>query len=534
MRSSSRRASSASPSEPLRARQCRPIAEAWARALKRIGPPLDGSPHGERIRERRERSAASFADFFELLWPSLEPSTPLVRGRALDAILEHLDAVGRGEITRLLVNVPPGFSKSVATSVFLPAWIWGPLGQPGKRFISFAHESGLAVRDNLRGRNLILSEEYQEAWGRSFEFAGDQNAKTLYENTRGGWRFATSVGSAVTGRRGDFLLVDDPHSTKSAESDVQRRATLRWFAETLPTRLNDQRTSTIVVIMQRLHTNDVAGHILKSELGYEVLCIPMEYEPDHPVRSTRWRDWRTEVGELADPVRFTREAVDSLKRSFRSQGGDFAVAGQLQQRPIPRGGGLFKEEWFKFLDRAPSPEQIAVGPVRGWDLGGSEDGDHTVGVKGCVLRTGETVILDVRRAQLEPSGVYALLRSTAEADGNRIVHSIPQDPGQAGKDQKRHIAAELRGHQVFFSPESGSKEVRAAPLASQAAAGNLRLVRAEWNDAFISEACEFPRGAWDDQVDAASRMFARLLVRTTGDELSAGASGFRVRGTDLG
>lgn len=462
----------------------------------------------------RELSARSLRHFFTLFWPVLEPAQPLVSGWALDAILEHLEALGRGEIRRLCINVPPGFSKSMATSVFLPAWLWGPLGRPTERIISTSYEAGLATRDSLRCRDLMSSEEYRACWGKKWGWKGDQNQKTRYENTRGGWRQTASVGSALTGHRGDLIIVDDPHSTKTADSELKRREAVRWFAETLPTRFNNQETGRLVVIMQRLHVHDVSGHILKSELGYEHLVIPMEYDPEHPHRSTRWRDPRSQPGELADPVRFTREVVEELKRSFRSEGGTYAEAGQLQQRPIPRGGGLFKEEWFRFRDAAPTPGEIAVGPVRGWDLAGTEDDTaaFTVGVKGCRLRSGETVILDVVRRQLEPANVYALIQATADRDGRGVTQSLPQDPGQAGKDQRRHLGAQLAGHAVHFSPESGSKEDRAIPLAAQAECGNLVLVRGEWTDAFVTEAIEFPRGAWKDQIDAASRMFARLTV----------------------
>lgn len=489
---------------------------------------LKADPKGILRATRRELSSRSLVEFFRLFWPVLEPGTQLVLGPALQAILEHLEAFFRGDIRRLLINVPPGFSKSMATSVFGPAWLWGPHGRPDKRVIATSYAGDLAVRDNLYCRTLMQSDEYRECWGEVFGFSGDQNAKTRFQNTKGGWRQVASVGSALTGHRGDFIIVDDPHSTKSAESVLQRRAALRWFTETLPTRLNDSKRSGIVVIMQRLHTNDVSGHILAKDLGYEHLCIPMEYEPDHPFKSTRWTDWRTERGELADPVRFPADAVDELKRVFRSQGGTYAEAGQLAQRPIPRGGGMFKEEWFRFRPTMPTPEEIAFGPVRGWDLAATDDeaAAYTASVKGCLLRTGELCILHAVRDQLEPAGVYEFLQSVTTADGPDVVQSIPQDPGQAGKDQKKNIAKHLHGATLHFSPESGSKATRAAGVAGQAQAGNLVLVESDaWNDDLVGEAVEFPRGQWMDLVDAMSRMYARLvaLQGTGGQEVPAGA-----------
>jgi len=458
-----------------------------------------------------------------IMWPVLEPSTPLVTGWALDAIVEHLEAVSTGEVRRLLINVPPGFSKSMCTSVFFPAWLWGPRARPEARVIATSYAADLAIRDNLRCRTLMRSELFTSMWGESFGWSGDQNAKTRYENTRGGWRQVASTGSALVGHRGDVVIVDDPHSTQSAESDQRREEVRYWFAETLPTRLNDLEKSSIIVIMQRLHARDISGLILANDLGYEHLCLPMEFEVDHPFTSTRFQDPRSEHGDLLWPERFSRKSVDELKKVFRSQGGTYAEAGQLQQRPAPRGGGMFQEKDFHFRADAPEPSEILVGPVRGWDLAAtaSSSAAFTAGVKLCRLKTGETVVLDVRRAQLEAREVYDFMRNTAQMDGNRIEQSIPQDPGQAGKDQKRHIAGHLAGFPLHFSPESGSKEMRAAPLAAQGEGGNLVLVRAPWNDPFIAEAGSFPMGDWKDQIDAASRAFGRLTKPRSTEKLAA-------------
>lgn len=495
----------------VRPTRSKPIANSWGRTWARLASQRGALD--EQAQRIKEASEGSLLEFVRAFWSALEPSKPLVEGKALHAIIEHLEAFAKGEITRLLINVPPGFSKSIATSVFMPAWIWGPGDRADARFITASYDAKLSIRDNLRCRDLMVDPQYKAMWGGRVSLRHDERGKIRYATQQGGWRQAVSVNSALTGHRSDYIIIDDPHSTKGAESEAVRRSTLRWFSETLPTRLNSQLESGIICIMQRLHTNDISGHVMKHDLGYEVLCIPMEYEENHPTRSTLWTDWRTEPGELADPTRFPRKAVDDLKRTFMSEGGSYAIAGQLQQRPIPRGGGMFKEDWFRTMPACPSPEQIAVGPCRGWDLAASdsETAAYTVGVKGCRLTDGRIVILDVVRAQLEAAEVYAMIRETAEKDGPTCLQSLPQDPGQAGKDQKRHLAALLIGYNCHFSPESGSKALRAQSLASQAEAGNVAIVFGDWNDAFVKEACDFPRGQYLDQVDAASRMFSRLL-----------------------
>lgn len=451
----------------------------------------------------------SLGDFVRHGWATLEPGRPFVGGWAFDAMVEHLEAVSRGEIRRLLINVPPGCTKSMLTDVFWPSWEWGPCDRPDLRYISVAVTQDLPIRDMVRARDLMLGEWYAEHWGDRFSMKGDVNAKVRYENTGKGWRHAIGVGGNVIGQRGDRIVVDDPHSRESAESEAKRESTLLWFSETLPTRLNDLDKSAIVVIMQRLHERDVSGLILANELGYEHLCLPMEYEPDHPHQSTRFTDPRTEPGELLWPERFTPQAVEELKAAFRSKGGSFAESGQLQQRPVPRGGGMFQEADFELVD-GPAPKNARR--CRGWDLAAStgKNAAWTVGV--LMARLGNRYWIEhVVRFRGSSHEVERRMRETAERDGHGVKVSIPQDPGQAGKAQVRALVGNLSGFSVTSSPESGDKVTRALPLAAQVEGGNVCLVDGPWNGAFLAEATLFPNSEWKDQIDAASRAFSELL-----------------------
>lgn len=445
-------------------------------------------------------------------WHVLHPGRPIVAGWALSAMCEHLEAVTRGEIKRLLINVPPGCTKSMLVNVFWPAWEWGPLDHGELKYISASHGADLTIHHQMRCRDLIDSEWYQGLWGDRFSWKSDQNAKVHYENSRTGWRFAASVGKGITGRRGDRIIIDDPHNVQDVESEPIREEAVRWFSETLPTRVNDQETTPFVVIMQRVHESDISGHILAKGLAYEHLCLPMEYDPEHPYKSSRFQDPRRERGELLWPERFSRPAVEELKAHFRSWGGTYAEAGQLDQRPAPRGGGMFQRQDFRVIASLPEDDPV-LARARGWDLAAtaSAKAAFTVGVKLARLKSGLVVVEDVVRGQWAPHEVYQNLRASARLD--RCRQSIPQDPGQAGKDQARHMAAHLEGADFFFSPESGSKVERAGPLAAQAGVGNLAIIRAEWNDAYVNEACSFPRGAFMDQVDASSRAYAAVVAR---------------------
>jgi predicted phage terminase large subunit-like protein len=457
----------------------------------------------------REACKRSLSTFIQRAWGELEPGQPYVHGWHMDAISEHLQAVSDGQIKRLLINIPPGTMKSMSVGIFWPAWEWGPLGHAHMRFIGASHEERLATRDNMRMRRLITSEWYQRLWPTAL--VNDQNEKTYFENDRTGWRQSCPVKS-MTGRRGDRVVWDDPHSVEDAHSDAKLEEANRIFRETLPTRLNNPDRSAIVVMMQRLSQRDVSGIILDAgDLGYEHLCLPMEYEPQRRcVTVLGHPDPRTEEGELLFPGRFPREVVERDKKIM----GVYAVAGQFQQRPTPAAGGLFEPDMIQIVDVLPAN---VVEWCRGWDLAGTLTGDYTVGAKLGRLSDGRFIVADVRRDRLKSHERDLLIKNTADLDGRGRVHqSIPQDPGQAGKGQVAGFAKMLAGHHVTFSLETGEKSVRATPFASQVNVGNVLMLKAPWNVDFIAELRLFPAGSYDDQVDAASRAFNNLLAPSIG------------------
>lgn len=287
-----------------------------------------------------------FADFVSAAWPILEPQTPMRWGWALEAITDHLVAITEGHITRLMVNVPPGMMKSLLVNVMWPAWEWTDPKRRHLRYISTAHKQDLAVRDNMKCRRLITSEWYQSRW--PLILTADQNAKLKFENTNTGFREAMAFGS-MTGSRGDRVLIDDPLSVDSGNSEADIEATERTFTEALPTRLNDDERSAIVMIMQRIHERDPSGIVLSRNLPYERLILPMEYDSKRPCKtSIGFKDPRKKDGELLFPERFSAKTVASLKAVL----GEYAAAGQLQQLPTPRGGGMFKSKYLKLWPAA--------------------------------------------------------------------------------------------------------------------------------------------------------------------------------------
>lgn len=455
----------------------------------------------ERIRDKCER----LSGFVREAWKVLEPSQPYIHGWHIDAICEHLEAVTRGDITRLLINVPPGTMKSLLVSVLWPAWEWGPKGLSAMRYLTTSYTEKYVKRDSRRMRDLVQSEWFQSLWP---EIKLTRAGELSFANTKTGNREGMAFAS-LTGGRGDRVIIDDPHSTETAESEAERENVTRIFRESVTTRLNNPTTSAIVVIMQRLHEGDVSGVITSMGMGYEHLMLPMEFEPERRCEtSIGFKDPRQADGELLFPERFTREAVKRDQKIL----GAYATAGQHQQRPIAREGGMFKRHWF--ADRIKSAPPLGIRWVRHWDLAASKGkkSPRTAGVRLGKAPDGSFWVGHVEKTQDDGNEVRKLIKAIAESDGRSIEISLPQDPGQAGKVQARDLVAMLAGWHVKAEPETGDKVTRAQPFADQCEAGNVYLVAGEWNREYLDELCLFPGGNFKDQVDASSGAFAKLVM----------------------
>lgn len=305
-----------------------------------------------------------------------------------------------------------------------------------------------------------------------------------------------------------FLLhnCDDLLSAENANSEAIREGVNRWYRESLPTRLNKPSESAIVNIMQRLHERDVSGLIMGEELGYETVVIPMRFEPDRTFHTSLGPvDWRTDHGELMFPDRFPEDVVSELEKTL----GSYGAASQLQQRPAPREGGLFKSSWFEIIDALPTGNPSRV---RAWDLAatkkaGTNNPDWTAGLRMARYPDGTFLIENVRRLRGSPLEVEQAVMQTAHLDGTGVIVRMTQDPGQAGKAQAEQFVRKLAGFPVVTKPATGDKATRATPAAAQAEVGNIKILRTgdkdqdAWIQPFLDEIALFPAGAHDDQVD---------------------------------
>lgn len=480
-------------------------------------------------REVEERSAeiraqcTTLLGFVKQAWHVLEPSQPYIEGLPIQAMSEHLEAVHFGYITRLLTNVPPGTMKSLLHGVFFPAWEWGPQAKPSTRYIGTAHNIELASRDSLKFKKLVESDWFQGLWGDRV-MRSTPWSETEITNTATGFRKATAF-TAITGERANRVIVDDPLSVNDADSQTVRKKVLRLFREAVPTRLNDRTKDAIMVVMQRLHDDDPSGYILRNLRDqYTCLVLPMEYDPARKCQTIlgpkRWEDPRTKEGELLFPERFPRDLVELDKITM----GAYASAGQLQQLPTPREGGLFKTAWTdKRVKALPANCQF----VRAWDFASTEkkqglDPDATANALMAKTDEGHFIICKVEEDFVNAAAVESWLKRQAEADGYHVRIRIPQDPAQAGKYQAMAFGRALAGYMLSAVSPTGDKERRAQPLASQFMLGNVSLLETgdpaqdAWIEPFLEQLHLFPAGSHDDMVDAVADAFLELAGNVMG------------------
>ncbi|MCG1038783.1 phage terminase large subunit [Mycetohabitans sp. B7] len=419
-----------------------------------------------------------------------------LRGPHHKAICDALMRVFLGKANRLIINVPPRYSKTELAVVNFIAWTLGQV--PDAEFIHASYAAPLAANNSANVRSLVQHEAYQQVFP-ACRLASD--SKSHWSTTEGGVMYAAGAGGTITGFGagkhregfGGAIIIDDPHKPDEAKSDVIRQGVIDWFQNTLESRKNSKDTP-IILIMQRLHEHDLAGWLLDGGNGesWEHVCLPA-------IQADGTALW---------PEKHT---IDDLRRM--EQAAPYVFAGQYLQRPSPPDGGLIKPDAITTIDALPVG---TIKWVRGWDLAATIDGDYTAGAKLGKLEDGRFVIADVVRLRCGPDERDAALTNTAARDGKSVRISLPQDPGQAGKTQALYLTRKLAGYAVTTSPESGDKATRAEPLAAQINVGNVLMLRGSWNDALLNEMRLFPNGTHDDQVDACSRAFAEIMVHKRG------------------
>lgn len=424
------------------------------------------------------------------------------RARHHAIVCAALMRVFRGECKRLIINIPPRYSKTELVKCFV-AWAMGQA--PDSEFIYTSYSGRLAAASSWDVRGMLQEPSYREIFP-DVVLREDSQAKDEWRTTAGGIMYAVGEGGTITGygagkhRKGfgGAIIIDDPHKADEARSDVVRQGVIEWFQNTLESRKNDPENTPIILIMQRLHEKDLAGWLLGGGNGeeWDSVILPAIQED----------------GTALWPEKHSIEMLHRMR-----QAAPYTFAGQYGQKPAPPEGNIFKPDKIEVVDAIPADTRF----VRGWDFAASieevgKDPDWTVGGKLGITPSGRWIIADINRLRGGPEDVEASLTNTAKRDGPGTRVRIPQDPGQAGKSQAANFTKKLAGYTVTAKPVSGDKVTRAEPFAAQVNVGNVLMLRAEWNDALIGELRVFPNGSHDDQVDALADAFDELNINNFG------------------
>lgn len=474
--------------------------------------------------------------FIEAAWSSVVPAKPFKDNWHLGEICAHLEAISAGEIRNLIINIPPGCSKSLSTAVFWPAWEWAEV-DASRQYIFATYSSTLSRRDAIRMRNLIETDWFQQRWPKIRIPYQNTRSATYFANNQGGLRMSTSIKGGVTGHHADTIGVDDPLKPLDAEGrrailGTEIEAVIDWWTGTMSTRQADPSRTRRVITMQRLNERDLCGHVLEEETEEQWvhLRLPMEFETKFPCRTApllkRYKtedpaepviepggDQRTEEGELLWPAHYGPQEVATLKRKL----GPRSIASQLQQRPSPVGGAIFKSEWFQYWGYPGSkfeqlPERMRQ--IQSWDFtfkGKPTGGGRRSYVSGqCWGQSGsDFFLLDQERGQWEfVESCHAVMRLTKRWPKaiQKLFEDAANGPAIKSALQKRVIGIKL-------VPTSGGSMARAQAVSPLYEAGNIWLPHpsvAPWIVDYVAEVLAFPNGANDDQVDSSSHALVQL------------------------
>lgn len=441
--------------------------------------------------------------FIERVFMHLFPATTYLPNWHIALIAAELADVLEGKTPRLIINVPPRSLKSVMVSVAFVAWALGR--NPSQQFICASYGQDLADKLALDCRSVMMSAWFQRLFGVLLK--GARPAVGDLHTTLGGGRFATSVGGVLTGRGGDIILIDDPIKPDGAMSDAERNAANDWFDNTVMSRLNDKRTGAIVIIMQRLHMNDLVGHVLEKH-AWKVVSLPAIAEVEQRFSYADVFGQHEVVRKVRDVLHPEREPYEVLQK-LRQNMGEYNFAGQYQQSPAPLGGGIFKEEWLRYYGAHQLPVKLDQ-IVQSWDTASkeTETSDFSVcttwGIKGA-----DKYLLDVFRARLDYPALKRAVIDQIHARRPQIV--LIED-----KASGIQLIQELRamGHSIVKECKPvGDKFMRARAQTAGFEGGFVKLPeQAAWLDAYILELTTFPRGRFDDQVDSTSQALGWMAL----------------------
>lgn len=453
----------------------------------------------------------SLREFTKEAWSLVEPEVDFIPAYHIDAICEHLEWVSIGEINRLIINIGPGYAKSLVVSVMWPAWMWH--WRPGWRSIFGSYDSELSTRDSVRSRMVLSSAWFRETFNPAWRFTVDQNVKSYYRNNRMGERLATSVTGKGTGFRGHAVVVDDPVNAREWHNVDAHKAACNWWDGSMSSRQIDPRKVARVVVHQRLHEQDLTGYLLKKG-GYQHLNLPTEFDPKRRAvtvtnSGTQWADRRKKARELLFPSFFTPAVVAQGKIDLGETTG---FESQHNQNPQPDGGTIFKRADFKFYRKHELPAAWDE-EIQSWDFTFKKTTDTDFVVGQVWFRLGVRCYLRFeRRGRMGFSESKRAIREVSKAWPTTTAKLIEEKANGAAIIDE--LKDEIDGLIAWTDP--GGVLAQAHAIGPYVEAGNIFLPDpADWPEVeeWLEEVCGYPSAVHDDRVAALTQAIMRLKKR---------------------
>ncbi len=434
---------------------------------------------------------------------TLNPGEQFLSNWHLHALCWHLEQVQRGKIKRLKIEVPPRSLKSVTASVAFPAFLLGH--DPTRKIITASYSADLAAKHAADCRALMQSGWYRRLFPGT-RISDSKNQESNYETTKRGYRYATSIGGTLTGRGGDLIIIDDPLKPEDAMSEARREAVNGWYSRTALSRLNNKAENAIILVQQRLHIDDLAGHVEQLE-GWTTLRLPAIAEVDHSIEIGPGKVYHRKAGDVLHPAREPQHVLDNLRRAL----GSATFSAQYQQCPVPADDEIVKWGWFQHYNEAPPRIQMTV--IQSWDTASKPEEHHDYSVCTTWGTVGDRLyLLDVDRARRDFPSLKRRVIELAKTWNARTI--LIEDKG-SGTSLIQQLRTEHHGipYPTAFMPKE-DKLTRLHAQSSRIEAGHVYLPeRASWLDDLRTEIAAFPQGRHDDQVDSISQALTWFFER---------------------
>jgi predicted phage terminase large subunit-like protein len=448
--------------------------------------------------------------FVRKCFQTILPGTPYLPNWHVDAIVHQLMRVQAGDISRLLINQPPRSLKSICVSVAYVAWVLGH--DPTRRIIVVSYSSEFAAELHRQFR-MIIDAPWYRALFPAMRPAKDSGTELV--TTAGGSRYATSVGGTLTGRGADLIVVDDPLKAEEAMSEPARRRVIDWYGGTLVSRLNDKERGPIVVVMQRLHENDLAGHLL-GQGGWQHLDLPAIAVEDSIIPIGPGKLFTRRLGDVLHAERESHAVLERIKAEI----GTLMFSAQYQQRPVPLEGNLVKRDWFRSYDQPPPPG-LGDLVVQSWDIAmmTGEANDFSVCTTWRMIKA-DYYLIDVFRARLQYPDLRRKIASLVARHGANTILIEKAGPGLTLLQDLRSDLPNGMTCPIGVKPD-GSKADRMVAQSAKIEGGHVHLPKqADWLDSFLLELLAFPHGRHDNQVDSVSQFLKWAAARRLYDQPS--------------